>query len=167
MMDNTIIDNINTMVDRDDTLWILGDFAFGIRSEYYQRCRAYRNRIQCQNINIIWGNHDRFEIKDLFSHYYDLASVQIPGRKAKIIMCHYAMAIWEGSHRGNIQLYGHSHTNAEANLDAMMPGRRSMDVGVDNAFRLFGQFRPFSLEEILGFMDAKAGAAIDYHTDGD
>jgi calcineurin-like phosphoesterase family protein len=67
------------------------------------------------------------------------------------------MALWDGSHRGNVQLYGHSHANAEAKLDQMMPDRRSMDVGVDNAFRLLGEYRPFSLEEISQIMDDRNG----------
>lgn len=163
LMDRTIIDNINAIVGENDTLFVLGDFAFGLRNQYFERCRAYRNRIKCQNINIVWGNHDRFEIKPLFSHHYDLASYPIPGRKSKIIMCHYAMAVWEGSHRGNIQLYGHSHGNAERNLDALMPNRRSMDVGIDAAAALYGEYRPLRLSEVLALMDAKSGCAIDYH----
>ena len=32
----------------------------------------------------------------------------------------------------------------EETLDTLFPGRRSIDVGVDTAMRLFGEFRPFS-----------------------
>ena len=164
MMDKTIIDAINAKVGTDDELWILGDFAYGIRDQYLSKCEDYRKRIRCKNVKIIWGNHDRFEIKPLFSRYYDQCSINIPGRRTKIIVNHFAMAIWEGSHRGNIHLYGHSHTKAEPSLDKMMPNRRSMDVGVDNAFKLFGEFRPFSLDaDILPLMDARTGCAIDYH----
>ena len=30
---------------------------------------------------------------------------------------------------------------------------KSMDIGVDNAYRLFGEYRPFSLDEIKKIMD--------------
>jgi calcineurin-like phosphoesterase family protein len=163
LMDRTILGHINAMVGESDTLWILGDFAFGLKNQYMERCRVYRSSIKCKNVNIVWGNHDRFEIKPLFARHFDQVMIPVPGKKFRIIMNHYAMAVWEGSHKGNIQLYGHSHGNAEENLDKMMPNRRSMDVGVDNAARIFGEYRPFRLEEILTLMDAKSGCAIDYH----
>lgn len=163
LMDRTIIDNINAIVGENDTLWILGDFALGLRNQYLEKCRAYRNRIKCQNVNIVWGNHDRTEIDFLFSGCFDQTTIPIPGRKTKMFVNHYAMAVWEGSHRGNMQLYGHSHSNAEVNLDKMMPNRRSMDVGIDYAAILLGEYRPFRLAEILHFLDKKSGCAIDYH----
>jgi len=36
-----------------------------------------------------------------------------------------------------------------------MPGRFSMDVGVDAAFQLFGEYRPFSLDEIENVMSKR------------
>jgi calcineurin-like phosphoesterase family protein len=75
-----------------------------------------------------------------------------------ITMCHYSMAAWDQSHRGSIQLYGHSHSTDEDRLDIIMPGRRSMDVGVDNAFKRVGEFRPFCIEtEIIPWMLARPG----------
>ena len=43
---------------------------------------------------------------------------------------------------------------AEARLDKIMPCRRSMDVGVDNAYWLLGEWRPFSIDEIITFLEA-------------
>lgn len=54
-MDTTIIDTINGGVGRDDVLWQVGDFTFAD----YQAARKYRDRIICQNIYLIWGNHDK------------------------------------------------------------------------------------------------------------
>jgi calcineurin-like phosphoesterase family protein len=158
MMDSAIIDNINATVGQNDELRILGDFAMGIRGgRYFEQCRSYRERIVCKNVHLIFGNHDKREIASLFSSCHDLLTLAVPGFKYRVVLCHYAMALWDGSHRGNIQLYGHSHANAEAKLDQMMPDRRSMDVGVDNAFRLLGEYRPFSLEEISQIMDDRNG----------
>lgn len=164
MMDDVITDNINAMVGENDVLWHLGDFAFGQRENYVRKCEFYRNRIRCKNVNIVWGNHDEpHAIRHLFNESHFMHSISIPGTRNKIVLSHYAMAVWDGSHRGNWQLYGHSHTSAEPWMDKNMPGRRSIDVGVDNANRLFGSYRPFSLEELEIMMSKRDGFSMDHH----
>jgi calcineurin-like phosphoesterase family protein len=41
-----------------------------------------------------------------------------------IILCHYAMRVWDRSHYGSMHLYGHSHGH-------LPDYGKSMDVGVD------------------------------------
>ena len=36
-----------------------------------------------------------------------------------------------------------------------------MDVGVDNAFRILGEYRPFSFREIASIMESRPGFRID------
>ncbi len=165
MMDKTLIDNINAIVKEEDTLWHLGDFAFGIKDNYANVVEGYRRRINCKNINIVWGNHDQpWKAKHVFKQNYDLTDIEAPGYRHRIIMCHYAMAVWEGSHRGNWQLYGHSHTTAEPWMDKHMPQRRSVDVGVDNAKLLLGSYRPFSMEDLEKIFLKRDGFSMDHHT---
>jgi calcineurin-like phosphoesterase family protein len=152
MMDEEILTNINAMVGVDDVLWILGDFAFG-RPDYFNVCRQYRNKIQCRTVNLVFGNHDRPQIAALFNEAHEKVTIHVNGKV--LVLDHTANAIWEDSHFGGYHLYGHSHATAEASLDKAFPSRRSMDVGVDNAYRLFGKFRPFSFEEIDQIMMAK------------
>lgn len=161
MMDDAIIDNINRMVGPNDTLWHLGDFALPGRNFYYENCRKYRERIRCRNIHYIFGNHDRREIAPLFTRSYDLYDAEINGRG--FVLCHYALAVWNRSHHGAICLYGHSHSSAEKWLEQAMPGRRSMDVGVDNAYKIFGEFRPFTFDEIISLVGNRSGTSIDHH----
>lgn len=162
IMDNYLIDRINEIVQPNDTLWHLGDFAFARQHVYYKQCRYYRDRINCRNVNIVWGNHDQpRKIRDLFGEAYDLHEMREGNQR--IILCHYAMAVWNKSHRGNWQLYGHSHSGAEPWLDANMPGRRSFDVGVDNANKLIGDYRPFSFDEVAEIMSKKGGFSMDHH----
>lgn len=162
MMNSTMIENINKIVGKNDTLWHLGDFAFG-RTHYVNDCLNYRNKIRCKNVNIIWGNHDK---PHLIKHLFKSDAYLIPRykwNKQTFFLTHYAPAVWDKSHRGSIALYGHSHANAEKRLDKIMPDRRSMDVGVDNAYRLTGEYRPFSFEEIISIMNKKKGCYIDHH----
>lgn len=161
IMDDTLVNNINKTVGEHDTLYHLGDFAMPGKQAYYEKCRQYRDRIKCRNVHFVWGNHDERNIRNLFSSDHDLFTVQPNGQK--IVLCHYAMAVWNGSHRGVWQLYGHSHAGAEPWMNKNMAGRRSMDVGVDNAYKLLGEFRPFSFEEIRAIMDAAEGFSMDHH----
>lgn len=161
-MDDHMINQINATVGEDDILYHLGDFAFGIYNRYANICENYRRRINCKNVHMIWGNHDQpNEIRHLFTRTYDLCEIEI--KYTKVVLCHYAMCVWNKMHKNSIHLYAHSHSNAEAALERMMPGRRSMDVGVDNAKKILGDYRPFSLEEILKIMSKKTGHLIDHH----
>jgi len=155
MMDNTIIDNINANVGEEDTLWHLGDFCFAPRNRYYAVVRDYRSRINCRNIYQVWGNHDNESVAGVFKENH--WKVMIKERGQSIVLCHEAFAIWTDSHKGAWNLYGHSHSGAENWLDEILPGRKSMDVGVDNAYKLLGEFRPFSFDDIHQIMSRRPG----------
>lgn len=158
LMDNTLIDAINANVGTNDTLWHVGDFAMPGKHDLARKCREYRERINCKHINIVWGNHDRRrDMAGLFEREYDLVKVAVDGQKAKIVLCHYALAVWDESHRGAWHLYGHSHGMVEGWLDAHMADRKSIDVGVDNAFKVLGEFRPFSLEDLRSMLMSRMG----------
>ena len=158
MMNEAMFSAINANVGTDDTLWHLGDFCFAPKNEYYKRALEYRTRINCKNVNLVWGNHDHRSIKDLFSSTYDLANINVD--KQNIVACHYAMAVWNRSHRGSWHLYGHSHGTAESWLDKAISGRKSIDVGVDHAYKLFGEFRPFSMDDLRKIMNKRGGNRI-------
>lgn len=157
IMDNYLIDQINKTVGKDDVLFHLGDFALPGNHYYYEICKEYFERINCQKIILIWGNHDKKTIGGLFEQTHDILNVNLEKFSENLVLCHYSMAIWDRSHRKAINLYGHSHAEAENWLETIMPGRRSMDVGVDNAARILGEYRPFSDEEIIRIMNAKNG----------
>ena len=160
-MNEDFINTINSMVAPDDTLWHLGDFCFCRRGEEYNIAKRFRDRIACRNINLIWGNHDRREISRAFNEVYDKATVVVNNQL--IVMDHYAHAVWEKSHRGSWHIYGHSHSTAEKWLNEMMPNRRSIDVGVDNAIKILGEYRPFSFKDLQKIFAHKTGCSIDHH----
>lgn len=128
-MDEAILFNINELVKEADTLYILGDFAFGSTN-------LYLNRINCKNIIRIKGSHDRdisqpymlvIEPEGLLDEY---------GNQRSISLCHYAMRTWDKSHYASWHLYGHSHCNLE-------PYGLSFDVGVD-----CWDYKPISLLQV-------------------
>ena len=164
-MNDSLIDSINNIVGENDTLWHLGDFCFTRGKNYYYDCLNLRNRIKCKTINLTWGNHDnRKKLSQCgFNEMHDLTRVKV--NRQTIYLCHYAMLTWENSGKGTWQLYGHSHMNLEPWADRFMPGRKSLDVGVDNALRLLGEMRPFSFDEIHDLLNDRPGFSADHHYD--
>jgi calcineurin-like phosphoesterase family protein len=78
--------------------------------------------------------------------------------KDSLFLSHYAHRVWNGSHKGVIHLYGHSHASLEDK-----PYGKSMDVGVDAAYRLFGEYRPFHIDEIKSIMSQREISFPDHH----
>lgn len=156
--DAHLIDQINKLVKRGDELYMLGDYAWADHS-------AIRMQINCRHIKICLGNHDKFgKLRGIFGeapHVRELKSFGDRGQTC--FMSHYPHAYWSRSHYGSYHLYGHMHMKREADLDKMMPERKSMDVGVDNAFRLLGEFRPFSEGEVLHFLDKKGHDPLEFY----
>ncbi len=70
------------------------------------------------------------------------------------------MRVWLGSHKGYYHCYGHSHGSLESK-----PWGKSMDVGIDSAYRLFGEYRPFSLEEVVEILDKRKIEIVDHHNE--
>jgi calcineurin-like phosphoesterase family protein len=147
-MNRTILDRLNNLVKANDILYFLGDFCIGPKARAVQ----LRREIRCKKIFAVPGNHDK-ETRKLtqeFSWLGDLAEVLVNGQR--IVLCHYAMRVWNHSSHGAWQLYGHSHGRL-ASLDASL----SMDVGVDTH-----DFRSWHFDEIRDQMKVKAASAENY-----
>jgi calcineurin-like phosphoesterase family protein len=144
-MDYVLIDRINQTVGRDDILWILGDFAW--KASKYGH---YRQRIIARQIHIVTGNHDTHSLRNYVSSMNDMVYRRFDG--IKVHMTHYPMLSWRGRNHGSIHLYAHCHATVEGRVRG-----RSMDVGVDNARRLLGEWRPFAFTEILELLDVDPG----------
>lgn len=156
-MNNELVNAINAVVKPDDILFHMGDWSFG----NVKNVAEFRRRIHCKNVHLIYGNHDEHieDDKDLHGHF---ASVQhykeIAVDGIMICLFHYKQTIWNKSHRDAFHLYGHSHSMAESLVNG-----KSMDVGVDNAHKLLGDYRPFSHEEIMFFLEKRKAKVIDHH----
>lgn len=165
-MTEHIITNINKYVNYDDILYNLGDWTFG----NVYNVKRLRDQINCQTIHSLYGNHcgkirankeiitdnDVFYPKDCFTSIQDVLTI-VHG-KHTFFLSHYSHRIWLGSHKGFIHLFGHSH----GGLDDK-PWGRSMDVGIDSAYKITGEYRPFSIEEIISIMDKREIKFIDKH----
>jgi len=138
-MNKALVKNINDKVGENDTLYHLGDFAMGGKAS----ARTFREQLKCKNIVLIFGNHDRYYDKDfcsLFSKTYDIYNYRGYGKN--IILCHYALKVWNHSSHGSYSLYGHSHGTLPDD-----PHSFSFDVGVD-----CHNFSPLSVHEVEDVM---------------
>jgi calcineurin-like phosphoesterase family protein len=150
-MNQALVDNINARVSPGDTLWCLGDWAFGRGSDYRRNARWFRDQIQCRDVRLVWGNHDDRSIRDLFTATHD--QVRIRDGDAAITLNHYPMITWDGQHRGsvgspNIHLYGHVHALYQRDPEAcplrFLDAWAALDVGFDGH-----DYQVWSIDEIL------------------
>lgn len=117
--DEDLIRRWNETVGPTDTVYHLGDFTLhgaDIAQDYLNRLNG--------NLHLICGNHDRNSVKKLarWDSVRDYAEIVIAGQR--LVLCHYAMRVWNRCHHGAWMLHGHSHGN--------LPGSsQSCDVGVD------------------------------------
>lgn len=136
-MHEAIIGNIRGRVNRDDEIWILGDFAFGPlakKKEFLSYCFA---NIPCRKRHLVIGNHDAQATLDLpWTSVHHLVEVRDGSLKQNNTLCHYPMITWNHSRRGALQLFGHVHNN-------WLGSRNSVNVGVD-----VWDYTPVTMDEI-------------------
>lgn len=150
-MTNYIIDNINKQINLDSHLFLLGDLLFHYKdSDTYERLL---NRFNCDNIYLLYGNHCHREnlaksCENLSKIKYigDYLEVEIDGKL--VCLSHYPMDSWNDRHQTSYMLHGHEHGK-----NRIIP--RRLDVGIDNYFKLFGDYKSFSWNEIRKIMNTK------------
>lgn len=147
-MNQVLIDNINSRVKKNDTLYLLGDLT---NKGTVASANELISQIKCKNLILVVGNHDKKYDTSLFKEIQNLMEIHagIDGRNHSITLCHFPMLSWPKSRHGSIHLHGHIHSRgAEYNLQMKTEGIRRYDVGVEA-----NNYLPVSLEEILSFME--------------
>lgn len=156
-MTDYLINTINQYVPHDGVLIHCGDFAF----KDHKRIPELRSRIACKTIHVLEGNHDNHLSKyaSSFTSFSDKLELNYFG---KMFICdHYAHRVWLGSHQGYYHLYGHSHNMLD--IAPNEPWGKSMDVGVDAAKYILGDYRPFNVKEVISILDQRDTKFVDGH----
>lgn len=154
-MNEHILQNINKHVKEHDDLYILGDFCMG----GHARTPEWRNSIVCRNVHIISGNHDPHinQYNKCFSSVNKALTITHLG--VLINMFHFPLYTWEDMHKGSYMLHGHEHGNInEDNMDI-----RRLDVGIDSALLITGEYRPFDVEEIHKILSKRPMVEKGHH----
>lgn len=136
-MNDFLINSINELVQPDDWLIHLGDWSFGGE----KNVPKFRERISCNNILIVLGNHDQHVPKysSIFSSVHNYFEMDL-GDRSKIVLSHYPMMDWNGMGKGSYMIHGHCHLPSYQKIS----GGRKMDVGVDG-----NNYKPYLLSDVI------------------
>jgi len=149
-MNAAIVNSINSTEGQDDILFHLGDWSFG----GFESIKEFRDRIICQNIYLLYGNHDhhiendRGNIQSIFTKtfpYLVLEVTKLPfktiaGWKHEFVLMHYPLCSWHNMNKGRFHLFGHTHLPP----DKKKMAGRSMDIGMDG-----NNLKPYDVVEVV------------------
>lgn len=151
-MNHTIYNNINKKVGKNDLLVLLGDTMM-IDKDYDK----FLSLIICENVIILYGNHcNPNKLNSIISdklkyqgYYLELFI------NNQIICCsHYPMFHWNYQSDGSFMLHGHTHGDEPSNILKEIHKYKSLDVGIDNYYNIFGTYDVFSLKEIQELLNS-------------
>lgn len=162
--DEELIHRWNSVVTNNDLVYHLGDFMFGT----WKQVPVLLNRLNYKRLVFVSGNHDK-PLKE-WAHkalkneggldwrgrpvevHGSYLEAKIEGRD--VTLSHYAMRVWNKSHRFSICAYGHSHGSLPDDPSAL-----SLDVGVD-----CWDYTPISWSRVLEILSKKKFKPVDHHT---
>jgi calcineurin-like phosphoesterase family protein len=156
-MNERLIENWNNVVGKNDVVYHLGDIFF-CGPEPAKRILDRLNG----RIRLVLGNHDKTAQTpllrsgfDWIKEYYEakVEDPDAPQGQRRIVLCHYAFRVWNKSHHGSWNLYGHSHGSLPDD-----PHSLSFDVGVD-----CHHYAPIHYERVKEIMAAKRFVPVDHH----
>ncbi len=131
-MNQGIVDNWNSVVKEDDTVFVLGDLGFcGI-----EKLRHLMSQLKGK-IFLIQGNHDSDKVvnklyeEGLIKDYFKLLEVTIINDEEcpnqQLTLCHFPMIDWYNKEKGAWMIHGHQHQLPET--PSCSP--KHYDVGLD------------------------------------
>lgn len=168
----TVLNNINTLVKPDDILFSLGDFCLTTPEDKFEELIS---RINCKNIYLIWGNHPNpikkiyyreiekqygpdidvypYRYKNIVFVGYHLECI-IQGKY--VVLNHFPIEVWENMKDGAYMLCGHSHYSLGRTRKESTDGL-TLDCGWE------GHNSIYNFNEIVNIMKTKQIRAIDHH----
>lgn len=151
-MDQTLINNWNSVVPEDGIVIHCGDFMLAHKGDVSEYMK-YINKLNGK-ILLLRGNHDRIDLNisnDKLINTVDIATVIVDG--VKIFAQHYPCL----SFNGDYQVFGHIHTLSDGTcygIDGDVNERlrtTQYDVGVDQ-----NNYRPISYWELCDVLRNKS-----------
>lgn len=155
-MEKLLIMNWNELVTPKDDVWILGDFSFAKKAKTAEIAWKLNGHKK-----LVRGNHEHESnafYSSIFEEVYDFGKeikVLHPETNAtqRIVLCHYPLKTWNGSHYGSWNLHGHSHGSLKDDGKSLQH-----DVGVD-----VNGYYPISLARVAKIMANKTFVPVDHH----
>lgn len=136
-MNQILIQNLNKCVEPDDTLYVLGDIAFGNKNAIW----PLLSHIHCKNVFLALGNHDRKNFmfqknleEPFFKQICKSYDLHLQHEGILLHMSHYPP---EKPMDSVLYVFGHIHSHNH------YVAKQQYDVGVDA-----NDFHPVSLDTI-------------------
>lgn len=155
-----LIDLWNSQVNKQDTVYHLGDFNFSSKYEDWLKVLSKLNG----RINLIRGNHDDEKVlkvikgvSGLIHSQHDYKEIKLEDKK--VVLCHYPLQSWNRMQYGSLMLHGHCHGSL---IDT---GGKRVDVGLDSAYNIFGKHQFFHANDVLEYMQNRPVVNTDHHSD--
>ena len=140
-MNEALIANWNGTVGADDTVYIVGDFAYRSPVSMEPVLRILKG-----TKHLILGNHDVRWFKNIKpeEHFASVSRLlEIDDSGVHVTLCHFPMLEWSRSHRGSVHIHGHIHNNRHDRAYGILQGLNAYNAGVD-----VNGFKPATLEQL-------------------
>ena len=145
-MDAAIIENWNKKVNKNDTVYILGDIVWDKNA-----VAGYMEQLSGKKILVV-GNHDlTWSKKEENKKYFEdiVPYLEVSLNKHPITMCHYPMLEWRSSREElgrklGYHVHGHIHNRISDEYRQLYLHFNALNAGVD-----VNGFEPVSFDELL------------------
>lgn len=148
----------NSTVAKGDVVYHLGDFSF---AKNVKDSLAILEKLN-GTIHMLKGNHDysdafnQYRSSRVYTHQYLEKQFNL-GNRQSVVMFHFPIGSWHKQHHGSWHLHGHSHGGYQEGKGKIL------DVGIDNAYNLYGKHKFFDLEMISEYMQNRENFIADVH----
>lgn len=136
--DEWLIEQWNSRIRKQDTVYFLGDFCLGNK----ERTQYILSRLKGKKF-LIFGNHDKSckGLENYFEWVGDIKEAKFTNNQFKFIdpeetfcveMCHYPLLTWNRRTHGTVMVHGHTHGTLQSFNTSSKELR--VDIGYDSEF---------------------------------
>lgn len=141
-MDRSLIEFWNQKVQKEDNVYIVGDFAYRNKKPeewYLKQLKGHKH--------LIIGNHDTRLLKnDTAMAYFESVDkmMHVTDERHQICLCHFPIAEWNGFHKGHWHIFGHYHNKTEGAYQYMKTLDKALNAGC-----MINHYVPVTLNELI------------------
>ena len=169
--DSNLLKRINSRVRENDILVVVGDFSLG----GYSDIKKYRSEIQCKNLWLVLGNHDKASISQYYASGFSVVCheivLKIAGEFVRVAHYpykkpwHQIIFPWQKKEKdrkkrprnyGGWLLHGHIHSGMHRNEAWKVFGRK-INVGVD-----VWEYYPVAITEVESIISREKNRKIGW-----
>lgn len=141
-MDRIMIDYWNMRVQKDDEVYIIGDFLYRSSKDptWYLRQLSGKKFL-------VLGNHDTgiMDNPKALAYFEDVDKIMnITDGENRLVLCHFPIVEWDSYYRRSYHIYGHIHSRLNEACLIMRNRKRAL-----NAAACINNYMPVTLNELI------------------